>query len=52
MNISSVRPMWRYLPLVLAIAVGGALLSSEKVDAQPVNLAPERSVVWLSLIHI
>ncbi|MCF5143673.1 beta-xylosidase [Pseudomonas edaphica] len=52
MNISSVRPMWRYLPLVLAIAVGGALLSSEKVDAQPVNLAPERSVVWKDFLGV
>jgi len=52
MKISSVRPMWRYLPLVLSIAVGGALLSSEKVDAQPVNLAPERSVTWKDFLGV
>ena len=52
MNLSSVRPLWRYLPLALSIAVGSALLLSEKVDAQPVNLAPERTVVWKDFLGV
>ena len=52
MNTSSTRPMWRYLPLVIALAVGGALLLSEKVDAEPVNLAPQRTVVWREFLGV
>ena len=52
MNVSSTRRMWRYLPLVIAMAVGGALLLSENVDAEPVNLAPQRTVEWREFLGV
>ncbi|MFO2466449.1 beta-xylosidase [Pseudomonas sp. 15FMM2] len=52
MIISPTRPMLRYAPLVAALAVCGALLLSEKVDAEPVNLAPARTVVWRDFLGV
>lgn len=42
----------RYLPLMAAIAVGSALLLSERVDAEPVNLAPDRTLVWKDFLGV
>ncbi|MUF07634.1 beta-xylosidase [Pseudomonas sp. CCM 7893] len=52
MNPLPLRPMLRYLPLVVALAVGSALLLSETVDAEPINLAPERTVVWKDFLGV
>lgn len=52
MNILPVRPVLRYLPLVAAITLGSALFLSEKVDAEPVNLAPQRTVVWKDFLGV
>ncbi|WP_259699169.1 beta-xylosidase, partial [Pseudomonas chlororaphis] len=46
------RPLLRYLPLVAALAVGGALLLSEQVDATPINLAPDRTLVWKDYLGV
>ncbi|WP_339532898.1 beta-xylosidase [Pseudomonas mucidolens] len=52
MNPSSIRPLLRSLPVLVALAVGSALLLSEKVDAEPVNLAPERTLVWRDFLGV
>ncbi|SDZ57919.1 beta-xylosidase [Pseudomonas sp. NFIX28] len=46
------RPLLRYLPLVAALAVGGALLLSEQVDATPINLAPDRTLEWKDYLGV
>ncbi|MBT2374728.1 beta-galactosidase [Pseudomonas fluorescens] len=49
---TSIRPWARFLPLTLVLAVGSTLLLSETVDAEPVNLAPQRTVVWKDFLGV
>ncbi|MDB6144345.1 MAG: beta-xylosidase [Pseudomonas sp.] len=46
------RPLLRYVPLVAALTVGSALMLSEQVDATPINLAPERTLVWKDYLGV
>ncbi|AJO80714.1 beta-galactosidase [Pseudomonas sp. MRSN 12121] len=46
------RPLWRGLSLAAALAVGGALLLSEQVDATPINLAPQRTLEWKDYLGV
>lgn len=52
MNPSPIRPRMRHWPLLVALAVSNALLPSAQVAAQPVNLAPERTLVWRDFLGV
>jgi len=52
MRTSPTRPLLRYVPLVVALAIGSVVLLSQKADAEPVNLAPERTVVWKDFLGV
>ncbi|WP_397448339.1 beta-xylosidase [Pseudomonas sp. NA-150] len=42
----------RYLPVIAAIGFGGALLLSQPVKATPINLAPDRTLVWKDFLGV
>ncbi|MGV8918838.1 MAG: beta-galactosidase [Pseudomonas sp.] len=45
-------PFLRYVPLVATLGLSGFLLASQPVAATPINLAPNRTVVWKDFLGV
>lgn len=46
------RPLLRYSPVVAILALSSVLLPSESADATPVNLAPQKTLVWKDFLGV
>jgi beta-xylosidase len=49
---SHLRPLLSALPVVATLAIGCALLFSDLANAAPINLAPQRTLVWKDYLGV